>query len=305
MLKFAFPYKEKLNETWQKSLEENSDKYKFYCNSSFNYNIYVDENSCNRLQYVSINNTDNSIIGYFIAYIDREINIVTSINVLNFNDPNIIFTIDFVRFLTDLFKKYNFNKIEWRCIVGNPAEKLYNFIIQKYGGYIVGIKHQTVKTCDGVIRDEKEYELFRKDYYFHLKNKNIEAVNYKTEKAIQEFYDNAFHESLKPDISDESKAMALRALLEKQGRENNVSLTLEELKAYECTNPVWISILTKDENKLRDEGWAKIYINNTYMEIMWFGDEVTDKPLIKNYGKTFVAYLYKPLLNIRRKINVQ
>lgn len=35
------------------------------------------------------------------------------------------------------------------------------------------------------------------------------------EEAIQEFKDNAFHPSMKPDISDEAKAIALRAMYDK------------------------------------------------------------------------------------------
>lgn len=40
----------------------------------------------------------------------------------------------------------------------------------------------------------------------------------KIERAIQEFIDNAFHPSLKPEISEQSKALALVALREKQER---------------------------------------------------------------------------------------
>ena len=40
------------------------------------------------------------------------------------------------------------------------------------------------------------------------------------EQAHQEFFDNAFHNSIKPDISDEAKAIAMVALAEKIEREN-------------------------------------------------------------------------------------
>jgi len=39
------------------------------------------------------------------------------------------------------------------------------------------------------------------------------------EKAIEEFEDNAYHESLKPEISIKSKVLAMKALQEKQERE--------------------------------------------------------------------------------------
>jgi len=45
-----------------------------------------------------------------------------------------------------------------------------------------------------------------------------------TEKALQEFYDNAFHNSLKPDISDDAKAAAIVALQEKINREKGKNI---------------------------------------------------------------------------------
>lgn len=48
------------------------------------------------------------------------------------------------------------------------------------------------------------------------------------EKAIQEFEDNAFHNSLKPTISEESKANALKALQEKAEREKGCEYCEDE-----------------------------------------------------------------------------
>ena len=59
------------------------------------------------------------------------------------------------------------------------------------------------------------------------------------ENAIQEFEDNAYHPSMKPTISVESKAVALAALREKAARENQKPLTFDELKKM-GGDPVWI-----------------------------------------------------------------
>jgi hypothetical protein len=107
---------------------------------------------------------DDKIIGYFSAGISRQTNNVTNIGAINFYNLNLIFSKDFYIFLTELFTKYNFNKIEWRVVIGNPAEKIYDKIIQKYGGRVVGTKHETTVLQDGTYCDEKEYELFKKDY---------------------------------------------------------------------------------------------------------------------------------------------
>lgn len=47
------------------------------------------------------------------------------------------------------------------------------------------------------------------------------------EQAHQEFFDNAFHNSIKPYISDEAKALAMVALAEKIERDNPKPLTLD------------------------------------------------------------------------------
>ncbi len=49
------------------------------------------------------------------------------------------------------------------------------------------------------------------------------------EKAIQEFEDNAYHNSLHPEISEKSKAVALAALRAQEEAEKNEPLTPEEL----------------------------------------------------------------------------
>lgn len=115
---------------------------------------------------VSVDKEDN-IHGYVCAYIERECNKVCGLAAINFYDLNFTFSKDFYIFLTDLFNKYKFNKIEWCVVIGNPAEKMYDRIVKKYGGNIVGVKHQSTILHDGILYDEKFYELFREDYLKH------------------------------------------------------------------------------------------------------------------------------------------
>ena len=48
------------------------------------------------------------------------------------------------------------------------------------------------------------------------------------ERAIQEFEDNAYHTSMKPTISEASKAVALRILRAELSRQENAPLTWNE-----------------------------------------------------------------------------
>jgi hypothetical protein len=162
MLKLAFSYKDKLNQVWQSVIFK--EKYQFYnCGNSWNYKIELDESSWEKLQMVSVDAQDN-VIGYLSANIDRFTYKISNISAINFGEVNITFSKDFYQFLSELFTKYKFRKIEWFVTVGNPAEKLYDRIIEKYGGRVIGIRHASAITTDGILRDEKEYEIFKSDY---------------------------------------------------------------------------------------------------------------------------------------------
>lgn len=162
------PYQNKLNEEWQKIVY--TDKYKYYNFSNYwGYTIDLATDSWNRLQFVSVDKNDN-VIGYFCAYLERSMNKVTGIAAMNFRNVNITFSKDFYKFLTDLFEVHKFHKIEWQVAIGNPAEKIYDKIIKKYGGNIVGIEHESTKFDDGKYYDVKEYEIMKSDYDKH---KNI------------------------------------------------------------------------------------------------------------------------------------
>ena len=45
--------------------------------------------------------------------------------------------------------EYNFNYITWNVEVGNPAEALTDYIVDKYGGRIVGTFKQDVMLPNG------------------------------------------------------------------------------------------------------------------------------------------------------------
>lgn len=162
MLKLAFPYREKLNQAWQSIAFD--EKYQFYNGGGYwSYDVKLDDNSWDNIQMVSVDKDDN-VIGYLSARIDRQSNKVSSVGAINFKDRSITFSKDFYRFLTELFTKHHFRKIEWYVIVGNPAEKMYDKIVTKYGGRMVGVRCESTMTADGILRDEKEYEIFRSNY---------------------------------------------------------------------------------------------------------------------------------------------
>lgn len=167
MLKLAFSYQEKLNQAWQEIVFK--EKYQFYnFDSYWNYKIALDEHSWNKIQMVSVDKNDN-ILGYLSASINRDVGKASSIGIINFGEINITFSRDLYTFLTDLFTKHHLNKIEWSVVIGNPAELMYDKIVEKYGGRVVGVWKESTRTADGTLRDVKDYELFRTNYLARLR----------------------------------------------------------------------------------------------------------------------------------------
>ena len=73
--------------------------------------------------------------------------------------------------LTDIFERFKFRKLNFSVVIGNPIEKSYDKMIDKYGGRIVGIYKQEIKLIDGEYYDEKLYEITREDYLKSIKFK--------------------------------------------------------------------------------------------------------------------------------------
>ena len=162
MLKLAHTYQDKLNKAYSSIIFQ--DKYKYYnCDNYWSYTKEVSKDSWNNLEFVSVDKNDN-VIGYLGAGISRSTEKVASLGIMNFYDINITFSKDLYQFLHDLFMKFNFRKIEFIVVIGNPAEKMYDKYIEKYGGRIVGVSRESTKLQDNKYYDIKEYEIFRDDY---------------------------------------------------------------------------------------------------------------------------------------------
>jgi len=173
MLKLANLYVEKIQIKYQKIVIFNN-KYKYYNYFPYwDYNINIAKDSWNCIEMVSVDNNDH-IIGLLKAEINRGSDKVSSLGIINFLEINYIFSKDLRQFIHDLFIKFNFRKIEFSVIVGNPIEKTYDKYINKYGGNIVGITHKSIKLQDNKYYDIKYYEIFREEYIKNNKFKKEE-----------------------------------------------------------------------------------------------------------------------------------
>lgn len=161
MLDTALKYKDKLTElhicTWH------NEKYKFY-----NYRCYWDlptfkENTLDGHDFVSLNEKGEIIgaIGYCIL---RDTESVCGLGIINFTDDHTIFGKDVLQAIEDIFEKFNFRKLSFCVVIGNPIEKTYDRLALKYGGRIVGIERQETKLFDNKYYDVKRYEILREEY---------------------------------------------------------------------------------------------------------------------------------------------
>lgn len=144
------------------------DKYKYYNNSTYiGYKSDLSEDSWAELQFVS--KKDGVVIGFLGASIDRTVGYVMALQAVNFCDKSIAFSRDFHKFLTDLFIKYNFRKVNFSVVIGNPIERMYDRFIKKYGGRIVGTFEGETMLWDREYYDVKYYEITKDNFMKHWK----------------------------------------------------------------------------------------------------------------------------------------
>lgn len=161
MLELAYPNKIELEKKFQEIAFV--DKYKYYWNNSYiSHEIDLSKDSWSSLDFVS--KKDGVIIGYIGANIDRTAGFVSGLRVINFGEKSIEFSKDFHKFLSDLFLKYSFHKINFSVVIGNPAEAMYDRLISKYGGTVAGYYVNDTMLWDRKLYDVKSYEIHKEEF---------------------------------------------------------------------------------------------------------------------------------------------
>lgn len=166
MLDVAVKHSDKLQEKMKSTWFD--DDYKFWNCSLFYSSLVISEDTWTIHQFVSLD-TDGEILGYIAYDIDRQANFCYSLNIINFSDNKAMFGMDVGKVLKDIFEKFNFNKLRFTVVIGNPIEKSYDKLIQIHGGRIIGIYKEETRLIDNKLYDEKIYEITRNEY---LHNKN-------------------------------------------------------------------------------------------------------------------------------------
>ena len=161
MLDFAIKYKDQLEKKFINIL--GNDRYKFWTNACFvKYPVFTEKSEWNSITRVSVINGE--IIGYFDASIRRPENYVEKMSILSFVEGSPVVIKDLALFVKELFVKYKYYKMNFSVLGGNPAKKIYDKFINKYGGRIAGVYKKDVMLIDGLFYDSYIYEIFREDY---------------------------------------------------------------------------------------------------------------------------------------------
>lgn len=141
------------------------EKYKF-CNGGYVDEYKPSESTWNTHEFVSIHKGE--VIGYISYGINRNEYDVSGLRAINFSDNKIVFGLDLMKVVEGIFSKFNFRKLSFGVYVGNPIEKSYDKMIEKYGGRIVGVKKEECKLMDGKYYDFKIYEILKSEYDLKL-----------------------------------------------------------------------------------------------------------------------------------------
>lgn len=162
--------KRKFHNTWF------DEKYMFYHEESFFDDIKISDDTWDKHQFVSLDK-DGEIVGFIGYEINRQTYSCHSLNIINFSDKKAVFGMDLGQALVDIFERFNFRKLTFSVIVGNPIEASYDKMVDKYGGRVVGIFKEDTKLMDGNLYDEKFYEIMSEDYFRSKEKKDEEVIH--------------------------------------------------------------------------------------------------------------------------------
>lgn len=165
MLDLAMKYEKELQDLFAGIAFDMKYKYFTCCSYREKYEAY--KSTWDTHEFVSVH--DGTVLGYISYTVNRERNNASGLQIVNFSDNKLRFGKDVFTAIDDIFTKFNFQKLKYSVVLGNPIETTYNKLTDKYGGRIVGVERNEVKLIDGKMYDHKMYELFREDYLAHKK----------------------------------------------------------------------------------------------------------------------------------------
>jgi hypothetical protein len=156
MLDIACRHEEELKklflETWH------SDHYKYWTFGCYSDQYEPAKNTWDKTEFVSLDSA-GKVIGYIAYDVDRNTRNTSGLSALSFTQNKVVFGRDLLQAMKNIFDKYHFRKIDFSVVCGNPIERSYDRLVNKFGGRIVGTKTEHCRLIDGKYYDLKLYEV--------------------------------------------------------------------------------------------------------------------------------------------------
>lgn len=123
------------------------------------------ENSYENRVFASIND-NNEVIGVIMYQFKISCMSVDGLCAMSFAEDGDkwIYAQDLRQCIDDMFRIYNFNRVEWHCYADNPAIHGYRSFMKRCGGTEIGPLHQNARLLDGKIHDSYIFEIMRDNY---------------------------------------------------------------------------------------------------------------------------------------------
>lgn len=163
MLVNAYLYEEQIQHAMYEVWYDPAFQYYFMGSYHDDFNLNHDEGDWYCRCFASVN-SQGELLGYIGYKIDHEVNSASNFGAINFSKDAFTFGRDLCQVIDDIFCKFNMNRLEFAVVIGNPVERSYDRMVEKYGGKILCIRHDVAKDMAGNIHDDKSYEIMQRDY---------------------------------------------------------------------------------------------------------------------------------------------
>lgn len=164
MLDNARKHREELRnkhrETWY------DEKYQYYHYGGWHKELSIPEDDWEHMAFVSLNNK-GEVIGYITYCVNRRTLSAYDFGAMNFSNDKLTFGRDLCQAIDDIFCKFNLQRMEFNVVCGNPIERSYDRMVERFGGRIVGVRKRVAQLLSNEICDDKIYEILREDYLAH------------------------------------------------------------------------------------------------------------------------------------------
>lgn len=171
MLKVAQLY---VNEIREKDLSTwYNPKYMYYDGYTGSELTKFDDDNYRAHKFVSVDE-NNNVIGLITYCIDWNCSSVDRFGIICYEKCSVLFIRDVIQAIKDIFYRYNINRVEFFCYVGNPALKGYRRLVDKFGGKECGYYRKYSKLMDGKLHDAVVFEILKSD----LKAKEIKRKEF-------------------------------------------------------------------------------------------------------------------------------